>query len=92
MRTEKQLLELMLSNIHLFYGGLCYFNDRLRCRDLITDDEHNVIHKYIRYNRPSKFSSWNAFWNCNNLFYWTPGDVEHRVKWLNKHINKLSKS
>lgn len=91
MRTEKQLLELMLANIHLFSIGLCYHNDRLHCRGLITTDEHYLIYQYIKTNRPSKFSSWNAFWNCNNLFYWTPGDVEHRVKWLNKHIKKLSK-
>lgn len=91
MRTEKQLLEVMLSNMHLLLGGLCYLNDRLYTHKLITDDEHAVIYRYIRDNRPSKFSSWNAFWNRNKLFYWTRGNVKHRVKWLNKHIKKLSK-
>ena len=91
MRTEKQLLEVMLANIHLLCGGLCWLNDRLYTHKLITDDKHAVIHKYIRYNRPSMFSSWNAFWNCGSRVYWSPDNVEHRVKWLNKHIKKLSK-
>ena len=89
-RTEKELLEVMLTNINLFYGGLCYFNDKLYSHKFITADEHAIISKYIRYNRPSMFSSWNAFWNAGGWFYWTPDNIEHRVKWLKKHIKKLS--
>jgi hypothetical protein len=89
-RTEKELLEVMLSNIHLFYKGLCYSNDKLRHHNLITSEEHDVIRKYIKNNRPSKFSSWNAFWNSSNLFYWSPDNIEHRIKWLKHHIKKLS--
>jgi hypothetical protein len=91
MRTEKQLLEVMLSNIHQLLGGLCYLNDRLYSQRIITSQEHAVISRYIRYNRPSMFSSWNAFENWGGRFYWSIDNIEHRVKWLNKHIKKLSK-
>jgi hypothetical protein len=37
------------------------------------------------------FSSWNAFENWGGRFYWSIDNIEHRVKWLNKHIKKLSK-
>jgi hypothetical protein len=89
-RTEKELLEVMLTNIHILKGGLCFFNDQLYSRRLITDDEHAIIHKYIKNNRPSKFSSLNALWCSNTRWYWTRGTVKHRIKWLKHHIKKLS--
>jgi hypothetical protein len=90
VRTEKELLEVMLANIVRLRSGLCSLNSELHRWGIITVDEHAIISKYIRYNRPSIFSSWSAFWNAGGHFYWTPDEVEHRVKWLKQHIKKLS--
>jgi len=89
-RTEKELLELMLVNIHLLAGGLCYLNDQLYCRGLLNDAEHSIVHRYIKHNRPSAFSSLNALVCCDSDWYWPKGKVTPRVKWLKKHIKKLS--
>ena len=89
-RTEKELLKVMLTNIHILKGGLCFLNDQLFTRRIITDDEHAIIHKYIKNNRPSKFSSLNALWCSNTRWYWTSGSVKYRIKWLKHHIKKLS--
>jgi hypothetical protein len=90
VRTEKELLEVMLEHIRMATAGLCFLNDQLFTRRIITDDEHAIIHKYIKNNRPSKFSSLNALWCSNTRWYWTRGTVRYRVKWLKHHIKKLS--
>jgi hypothetical protein len=89
-RTEKELLEVMLEHIRMATAGLCFLNDQLFTRRIITDEEHKVIYAYIKNNRPSKFSSWNAFRKRYSLWYWTSGKVEYRIKWLQHHIKKLS--
>jgi hypothetical protein len=90
VRTQKELLEVMLTNIGSLRSGLCFLSSELFTQGIITFDEHIVIGNYIKYNKPSIFSSWNAFWNAGSRFYWTRGDVEPRVKWLKQHIKKLS--
>ena len=89
-RTEKELLEVMLERIRMATAGLCHLNDQLFTRRIITDEEHAIIHKYIKNNRPSPFSSLNALWCSNSRWYWTSGSVKHRIKWLKHHIKKLS--
>ena len=89
-RTEKELLEVMLERIRIATTGLCHFNDQLYIRGIITNNEHTIISDYIKNNRPSKFSSWNAYCNCRSNWYWTSGKVKYRIKWLKQHIKKLS--
>lgn len=55
----------------------------------ITSEEEYSLQHYIDVNRPSIFSSIDAFIHCNNVFYWTPGDIKPRIKWIKKHIKKL---
>ena len=90
VRTQKELLEVMLANIGSLRSGLCFLSGELFTQGIITFDEHIVMGNYIKYNKPSIFSSWNAFWNADRRFYWSRGDVEPRVKWLKQHIKKLS--
>jgi hypothetical protein len=44
--------------------------------------------RYIRKNRPSKFSSIDAFECRNSNYYWKIRDINPRIKWLKKHIKK----
>jgi hypothetical protein len=90
VRTQKELLEVMLTNIGSLRSGLCFLSSELFTQGIITFDEHIVMRNYIKYHKPSIFSSWNAFWNAGSGFYWSRGDVEPRVKWLKQHIKKLS--
>ena len=88
-RTIKELLQLMLDNVNLIEDGLCGLQTKLRCFDIITAEERFLIHNYIDHNRPSKFSSIDAFKNRGSLFYWERGAKEPRIKWLKNHIKKI---
>lgn len=89
-RTEKELLELMLAKKQLITAGLCALNNELFNRRLITDIEYELIQRYVKGNRPSPFSSLSALRCSNSLWYWPRGKVTPRVKWIKKHIKKLS--
>jgi len=86
MRSIKELLQLMLDNKYLFSTGLCNWKDELLFKNIITDYEHGGLERYIRIHRPSMFSSINAFYYRNRMYYWTMRDIKPRIKWLEKHI------
>lgn len=54
----------------------------------ITDDERDIIQDYINANRPSMFSSLDAFRHRKEIYFWTKGRIYPRYRWLKKHINK----
>jgi hypothetical protein len=89
MRTEKELLQLMLERQDKFSTTLCALNGSMFHDDIITYSEYLILHSYIKNNRPSKFSSLSAFRNRNNIFYWELGNIKQRIKWINKQIEKL---
>lgn len=86
VRNIKELLQLTLDNIYKLDSGLCCLSHRLYYVELINKDERDNLIYYIENNRPSKYSSLNAFINRNENYYWTIGDKKHRIKWLKKHI------
>lgn len=83
----KTLLQLMLDNQGLFQSGLCSWASGLP----LSFNEWMDLKKYIRENRPSMFSSTDAFLHCTDCYYWKVGDIEPRLKWINKHIQKQIK-
>jgi hypothetical protein len=88
-RSIKELLQLMLDNQHWFEGGLCRWASNLLYIKIITFTEYVLLFNYIRDNRPSMFSSFEAFkWSFKN-FYWKPKAIAPRILWLKKHISKL---
>jgi hypothetical protein len=89
MRTEKELLKLMLWNQENFVKGICGWIFSLNCHGIITKDECILIMDYIAHNRPSKFSSLSAFKNRRGAYYWNKGDITPRIKWIKKQIEKL---
>jgi hypothetical protein len=89
MRTVLELLEVMNQNRHLFRDGLCHWALDLYGCDLIDSQEYFLLKTYIKDNKPSTFSSWNAFFGISAPFYWKKGDPEPRIQWLLRHIKKL---
>lgn len=90
MRTIKELLELMLKNQAWFKFGLCHWARNLYYVNLITFKENQLLEDYIRDNRPSIFSSLEAFKYTASGYFWKMGRIEPRIKWINKHIKKLT--
>lgn len=85
-RNIEILLKVMYSNQSLLADGLCNLVLRIRAHELITADEKIILLKYIEKNRPSRFSSWDAFVHSGTVYYWSSGKTNPRIKWLIKHI------
>lgn len=90
-RSIVELLELMLQNTKLFKHGLCSWACMLFYLEKISDDEKYTLLEYIEHNRVSRFSSMDAFLYRKSAWFWRSGDIAPRIKWINKHINKLKK-
>jgi hypothetical protein len=90
-RSIKELLQLMLDNQHCFDEGLCKWASKLYPVRIITLTEFFILLNYIRDNRPSMFSSFEGFkWSFSRRYYWKPGNIVQRIKWLQYHIKKNS--
>ena len=83
-RDIKALLHLMLNKQDLFQSGLCSWASGLP----ISYEEWRNLKKYIKENRPSMFSSTDAFLHTFDCYYWKVGDIEPRLEWIKKHIEK----
>lgn len=90
MRNIKQLLELMLENKNLFYSGLCDWTHNLYYKNIIITSEKDLLLKYIKSNKPSKYSSFSAFFRSKKFshYYWEKWDIEPRVKLIKNQIKK----
>ena len=89
-RSIKELLQVMLANQDLFKTGLCNWSLQLEIWSIISEEEEMLLKDYIWENRPSKWSSVDAFKRRNDTYYWVCGDIQPRIKWIEKHIKKLS--
>ena len=80
----------MRDNIELFekekMGGLCRLTAHLCNGDVITEDEEEIIDKYIYRNAPKRYSEYTGM---ELEFKWTQYELKPRLKWLNEQIKKL---
>lgn len=97
-RTTKELLELLLNKEfqrRYFNLGLCGFVWRLYENNIIVEDERKVlidyIHKHFPINKNTIYSFFAENFKNRNYFYWNPGNIKPRERWIKKHIRKLSK-
>jgi hypothetical protein len=88
-RSIKELLQIMLKKQDYFGNGLCRWADNLYRNYFINYKERKIIRNYIDNNRPSMFSSIDAFKYRTDGYYWEPENIKPRIKWLKKHISKL---
>ena len=69
------------------FVGLCSLNSS----SSFDKSEYRLTKAYIGLNRP-----WITYYRFvlrppDSWFWWDQGNLEPRIKWLKKHINKLSK-
>lgn len=88
MKTTKELLEIILNHIDLMSSneGLCGLIGALFIRKYIYMIEYDELRKYVGLNRPFSYRT------PYGAYYWKPGEKKPRIKWLEKHIKKLSKN
>lgn len=80
-RSIKELLEVLLDNIHLLKDGLC-----LLAIDVMTYNEKRIFKKYIFENRPFNIYTLFRLNKSKYVYYWIKGKKAPRIKWLKKHI------
>ena len=92
MRTLKELLIILLKKIETSQNNcLCMALSKMD----VNFQEWNMINIFILTKAKPKF--YQKRYYCNKgvfqqsfaPFYWTPGDLKSRQKWLKKQISKL---
>lgn len=84
MRTDKELMQLMLDNLdENFISGLCSLICILRCRLIISFEEAERIRDLINLHLPEK--KYGLFsWYC-----WPMKEKQPRIEFLKNLLNKL---
>lgn len=79
-RSIHKLLELLLYYLgtKYFTSGLCLLIYVLKYYDIITCEERNILLIYIINNNPNNKDM--------DTYYWPPGKIIPRKKWLKEHI------
>jgi hypothetical protein len=90
MRTTKELLEVMLKYQDFYDAGLCAWVNSLHLCKIISTEEGFHLKRYIKNNRPNKYSSFECFIHRDSAYYWEMVNLAPRIKWIKKHIKKLS--
>ena len=95
MRSIKELFIIVRYNINIiekYNIGICYTIAYLFKHGIISTDENITLKQYMRNNRPiwpSIYADPNR--NDDSMYWWTPGEIKPRVRWLNYTIRKLAK-
>jgi hypothetical protein len=82
-RTIKVLLELVLDNSCFINEGLCDLIRRLQARGVISIKEHWILRQYFIDNEYPDGTAFRPYW-------WKPGEVVPRRKWLKLQISRYS--
>lgn len=87
MRTEKELLQVLLDNIGLLKYGLCGLARDLHISDkkILSFKEYMSIKQYIRENAPVRYLDDGE----ESVYHWPVGEIEPRRVWLEEEIKKL---
>lgn len=79
IRNISELLQLMLDNFDEYYkGGLSYLAYELYCNRIITNDEWDIIERYLR--------DFGKEVRDPNKHYFLISKKRSRIKWLKEHI------
>jgi hypothetical protein len=84
MRSNKELLQLLLDNRQYFYFGLCGLAGELRINYIITFEEYCKIKNYIR-----KYAN-TELRKSKSVYYWEESKWEPREEWLKQQIKLLN--
>lgn len=95
MRTNKELLQLLLDNIDKLGTGLCALAQRLNDEDIMSYNDWDKVNFYIYKNKPFYYRLRRSLWLVISLpehmsysFFWPIGQKEPRIKWLEQQIKR----
>lgn len=64
--------------------GLCKWVINMDMASLITIEEAILLNSYIHNNPPLIYKIYRR----HGVYYWKPGDIQPRIAWIKKHIEK----
>jgi len=82
MRTEKEILQLMLEHQELFESGICGWVRLLYHCDLISECEADLMTVFTYANRPQNE-------RIIGFYFWSYGLIQPRIEWINEQIKRL---
>ena len=98
MRTLKELIPLMIStlNSNKHHDGLCSVVNALMINDIITSEEYYFLKDFIKTAQPKWYQKryychrgiWDRHRCKDGAYYWTSGEKQPRLNWLNKQLKK----
>lgn len=88
MKTDRELLQIMLDNEQHFCYGLCYWAVNLYYHDILSEDEYHKLDSYILENLP-RFTWYKIFHQFENGYCWKKDDIAPRIKWIKAQLKKL---
>jgi len=86
MRSEKELLQVLLDNIDKLEYGLCLLIIILKENSLISEQEEEILNEFISNKAPERYHSIRKYRMAYN---WESGEKQPRIDWLNEQIAKL---
>lgn len=87
------LLEVLKENENAFTTGLCSWIFQLHYTKVISSADLELLMTYVINNGPISTHRLLCFVGLrqeSRNFYWKRGDIEPRLKWIDKHIKKNS--
>jgi len=95
MRDLKILIQLLIDRLDCYgQSGMCIAITSMERFRIITENEAMQLRLFIKLAEPKFYQkryycSGGKFDNKFRYYYWTPGDIKPRIKWLQKQLNKL---
>lgn len=80
VRTDKELLQIVLDNIDMLETGLCLLTIKLRKRGVISSKEELIIDRIVQQNNPK----------LRYGYYFKTGAKQPRIEFLKMLIEKYS--
>ena len=88
MKSDKELLQIMLDNKQHFCYDLFHWAANLYYYDIITESEYIRLDTYIFKNEP-KFTWYRFFHPWDTIYRWPKDDINPRIKWIETQLKKL---
>lgn len=88
MRSIRELLQLMIN--YDVSKGLCLTANTLWVMDIFTGSEYYMLSDYIHSHRPFGNKIRRKLFSMKPDHWWRPGRENPRIKWIKKHIKRLS--
>lgn len=94
MESKRPIVELLVilkQKEHLFELGICGWVHRLHEYKIINSEELDSLLEYVWENDPRWLTNLLGITKKGKGFYWQSEEIKPRLKWIDRHINKLGK-